>query len=820
MHPTTNFETRNHAPASTQRTTPGTRFTLGTATCFALIGLLLAGCYNDPESRLAEIRAIQAGGRFDESIKPLRVLLTAAPDHPEANYRLGLALVQTGRASLALWPLMKSANSDEFGVQAGLVLTATLISQDSHEEAIRAINRVLDRDPDNRVALYGRAQALIGAARPGEALEDAEHILKLKPGDAHGYAIKMSSLLDLKRFDEAEASQLELVRITQEGTSVDKAARACGILARFYADQGDNDKSQQTHETCLEKYPAHPMVRSWASSFYTITDQADKAIAIWRKAVDSNPEDFDLRATLADLLVANEAIEEAEALMKSTARLFDTARAYQKLSNIYQQNGKPTEAREALQTALARIKNEPDVLRFTVGDLFIEEGDLDSAEEIANGLKEPSYRHLLKGAILLARNEPAEALRRLDDALRLWPNNARARYLAGVAAQRSGNHDRATTEFRESVRASETETDASLQLARIYYTMGQFSTARQFAARHIKNRPLEDPEAHIIDARAAVALGDLEVAYRVLDVLQQTVFAGDAIAERATLLRKHEGLLQAINMIEKSNLDLASSKNLVALNTYIGLLFEAGRNRDAVAAARAHLTENPESAIAMETVGRAYSLDGQTHEASTMIDAAIAKDPQLASALEAKAILTARTGDLDQALAYFDEAAGIELGNPDYAYSAARLVRRQGKIDDYIARLRKIAKRQPGHIDASNDLAWHLANTDGDLDLALTLASRASSRRPDAQTLDTLGWVQYKRGSHAEAIESFNKALELQPGSASIHYHLGLALAKVGSNEQARAALEQAIGGSMFPELDDAELDDAKAELARLGNSS
>ena len=99
------------------------------------------------------------------------------------------------------------------------------------------------------------------------------------------------------------------------------------------------------------------MVRSWASSFYTITDQADKAIAIWRKAVDSNPEDFDLRATLADLLVANEAIEEAEALMKSTARLFDTARAYQKLSNIYQQNGKPTEAREALQTALARIKN-------------------------------------------------------------------------------------------------------------------------------------------------------------------------------------------------------------------------------------------------------------------------------------------------------------------------------------------------------------------------------------------------------------------------------------------------------------------------------
>ena len=813
MQQTTDFQTRDQSPI--RSATPRSRLSFGIVAFFALVGLLLGGCYNDPETRLAEIRAIQAGGRFDESIKPLRVLLTADPDQPEANYLLGVALVQTGRASLALWPLMKATNSEEYGVQAGLLLTATLISQDSHEEAIRAINRVLERDPDNRVALYGRAQALLGAARPDAALEDAEHILTLKPGDAHGYAIKMSSLVDLKRFDEAEASQLELIKITEEGTSVDKAARACGILARFYADQGDNDKSQQTHEVCLEKYPAHPMVRSWASSFYIITDQADKAIEIWRGAVDSNPENFDLRSTLADMLADNGAVEEAEALMENSAKLFDTARAYQKLSNLYRQNNKPEEARKALQTALSRTKREPDVLRFTVGDLFIEEGDLDSAEEVAKSLKEPSYRHLLTGAILLARDKPAEALQKLDEALRLWPNNARARYLAGVAAQRSGNHDRATVEFRESVRASETETDASLQLARIYFTMGKFKIARQFAARHVQNRPLDKPDAHIIDARSADKLGDLESAYRVLDALQQTIFAGDAIAERATLVSEHEGLAQAIDVIEKSDLDLADSANLVALQTYIKLLFAADRKGDAVAAASALYERNPESAIAMETKGRTLALEGRIHEASALIDAAIAQDPELASALEAKGNLTARTGDLDTALTYFDRAAAIGRGDPDYAYSAAMLVRSQGKTEDYVARLRKIAKRQPGHVPATNDLAWHLAETDSELDLALTLATRASSMQPDADTLDTLGWVQLKRGSHAKAIESFNKALELRPDSPSIRFRLGVALAKAGSNQQARAALEQAIEGSTFPELID-----AKAELARLGDSS
>lgn len=814
MQRTTQSERYAGAPAASAGSTPRARWIRAVVACVLLFGPLLGGCYNDPESRLAEIRAIQAGGRFDESIKPLRVLLTAEPDQPEANYRLGVALVQTGRSSLALWPLMKAANSEEFGTQAGLLLTATLIAQESYEEAIRAINHVLETDPDNLTALYARASALIGSARPAEALDDAEHVLRLKPGDGHAYSIKMAALSDLKRFDEAEASQLELVKITEAGTSVDQAARACGVLARFYADQGDNPKSQQTHETCLEKYPDHPMVRAWASSFYTIIDQVDKAVTIWRNAVDSNPEDFDLRATLVDLLADNDQLDEAEKIMEISAELFDTARSYQKLSSIYRRNNKPTEAREALETALSRTRNEPDVLRFTVGDLFIEEGDLDSADQVANSLKEPSYRHLLKAAILLARDKPAAALRKFDEGLRLWPNNARARYLAGVAAQRSGNHTRATNEFRESVRVSETETDAALQLARIYYTLGQYHSARQFAARHLKNRPLNSPEAHIIGARAAAAMGDLRAAYGGLDLLQQSAFAAAAIAERASLVREHNGLPQAIDVIEKSDLDFADLANTVALRTYVKLLIAADRTDDAVKAASALYERNSESAEAMEVKGRVLALAGRIPEATALIDAAIAKDPDFASALEAKGNLTANAGDLEAALRYFDRAAAADYDNPKYAYQAASLVLAQDKTEDAIARLRKIVQGEPGHVPASNDLAWYLAETDSELDFALELATRASTRQPDANTLDTLGWVHYKRGSMDSAIESFNKALELQPDSASIRYRLGLALAKTGSDQQARAALEQAIGGESFPELND-----ARAELARLGGS-
>lgn len=783
------------------------------------VGLVLllmigAGCYNDPESRMAEIRAIQAGGRFEESIKPLRVLLTAEPDHPEANYRLGVALVQTGRSSLALWPLMKGANSEEFGVQAGLLLTATLVSQESYEEAVRAIDKVIEREPDNLPARYARATAYIGAARPADALEDAEYVLSVKPGDGHAYSIKMAALIDLKRFDEAEASQLELVKITEAGTSIDQAARACGILARFYADQGDNDKSQETHEVCLEKYPDHPMVRAWASGFYTITDQPDKAIAIWRNAIDANPEDFELRTTLADLLAEQGRMDEAEELMEQTAELFDNARAYQALSHIYARNDKSTQAREALETALSRTKNEPDVLRYTVGDLFIQEGDLDSAMEIANGLKEPSYRFLLKGAIELAKGDAVKALAEFDRGLRLWPNNARARYLAGVAAQRAGMHDRATTEFRESVRVSETETDAALQLARLYYTRGLWTTARQFAARQVKNRPLVTPEAHIIDARSAAKIGQLGAAYRVLDMLSETIFAPSAMAERARLMAEYEGSEKAIDFIDEQKLDFADLAQAPVVRTYSLLLLEAGRSDAAVRAAQRLLDGNPDDLEAMAVAAAVFARAGKLARAESVADKAISQNAEFPQALAVKAQIVGARGEATKALELYDRAAAADDHNPDYAYQAARIVRARGDVNGANDRLRQIVKRDPGHVPANNDLAWHLAEADEDLKFALELATRASGREPNADTLDTLGWVQYKLESFDEAIASFEKALEMRPDSASIRYRLGLALAKAGSDQQARAALEKAIGGSAFPELND-----AKAELARLQGS-
>ena len=67
--------------------------------CFAL------GCGGDIEARMAEVRALQDVGQFTASIDELREIMAISPDLPEAAYRLGVALVQTGEPSRAVWAL-------------------------------------------------------------------------------------------------------------------------------------------------------------------------------------------------------------------------------------------------------------------------------------------------------------------------------------------------------------------------------------------------------------------------------------------------------------------------------------------------------------------------------------------------------------------------------------------------------------------------------------------------------------------------------------------------------------------------------------------
>jgi tetratricopeptide (TPR) repeat protein len=785
---------------------------LAAGTTVLLIVLLAAACQYDRESRLAEIRTLHASGRFDESIAPLRVLLAAEPDQPEANFRLGVALVQTGRPSLAIWPLQKAAQSEQLKIQGGLLLASTLLATDSYEETIRAADQVLAVEPDHVAALYTRAQADIGAGRPADALVDSEHILQLRPEDFLGSTLRVAALVDLERFDEAEETHIRLIQATEEKGELELAGRACSILAQFYRSQEDLEKAVATMLDCFKRFPTNSVVQQSASDFFVQIQQRDQAIEIWRGAVEHTPEDMGLRSKLAYLLYESGRTEEAEAAYKETVDLFDSRAAWQMLSVFYRSIDRIQEAREALEKALERAKREPPDLLFALADILIAEGNYERAEEIAASLREPSYRTLLRGSIALAQGDPAKALKLIEPGLRLWPNNPGARYIAGQAALQLGDLTRALAEYREATRVGEEATDAALAMAQIYYSLHKYPTAMQFAERHIKTRPFENGDAHVIAVRSAAEQGLWGKAASLLELLDKRKGMHVlVVVERAGVMRKKEGFEAAAKVIEDSGLDITDPENTLALTSLSMDFISLEEDAKALARADRALAKHPDNPAFLDLRARILARMGRDEEARATIDKALAGDPDYGPALEAKGMFAEHQDKLAEALKSFDDAVAVDPLNPEYAYRAALVVLRQGNIEDAIARLRKIVSLAPGHAAAVNDLAWGLAESGEELDLALELAQRAAQLSRGPQTLDTLGWVQFKRGDVDAALDSFEAALEDGPDSPSVRYRMALVLNRKGDAAGARQNLARALAGPVFPEVKA-----AQAELARL----
>ena len=784
----------------------------------ALVGLGLVsalGCSGSTQAQLEEIRSLHQAGQFDPSIAPLRQLLADEPGNPEANYLLGIALKQTGRPSLAVWPLQKAAENDGYAVPAGLMLATTLSNSGSNEEAVRAATKVLSVEPENTLALFTRGKSYLEAGKPELALVDAETILELDPASHHATVLKGSSLIDLDRLDEAEDVFRVMSQEAALADNADDAARKCAALANFYSGRNKKELAQETFQQCLEDYPTHPFLQQWASDYYVESGQPDLAIAVWANAVESTPEDLGLRAKHADLLYGQGRVDEARAVLTESVELFDTPEAWRMLASFNRKSGDAGSARQALEEAMGRTRNVSAPMRFALADMLIEEGNFERAEQIADSLDEPAYKHLLRGAILLKQGQAQSALESFDAGLRLWPNNPGGRYLAGMAAEELGDQKRALSEYREAVRVGEEETDAALRLAVIHFSQGDLVLAQQFAERHIRKRPYVEPTAHIIAARSARILGDNEKAESLLNNLRVKDSNNPAAyVEFAKIRRDSEGSEAALLVITESGLDMTDPANVDAIRSAATDYLLLGKTNRAIALVDQAIQSNPNSSTLLDLKGRILLRSGKRAKAAQAFEQALVVDADFAPSLEAVGTMKRNDGDLEGAIGIFERAAAADENSAEPLYLAAQTRLMQGNQEAATVLLDAALERDPTHAAANNDLAWILASSNQRLDDALEMAKQAVRFETSPETLDTLGYVYLQRGEIVEATNTLEKALASYPESPALAYRLGLARAAAGDSDGARAALTRALNQADFPEADA-----ARAQLASLQGS-
>ena len=145
------------------------------------------------------------------------------------------------------------------------------------------------------------------------------------------------------------------------------------------------------------------------------------------------------------------------------------------------------------------------------------------------------------------------------------------------------------------------------------------------------------------------------------------------------------------------------------------------------------------------------------------------------------------------ALELLTESLSAFPGDINLLYARSLASEKLGDIAAVEQDLRAILDQDSDNAAALNALGYSLANHTTRYEEAQTLIERALALQPnDASIMDSLGWVLYRRGQHAEALTQLRRAAAVLT-DPEVAAHLGEVLWSTGEPEQARTIWREAL---------------------------
>ncbi len=215
----------------------------------------------------------------------------------------------------------------------------------------------------------------------------------------------------------------------------------------------------------------------------------------------------------------------------------------------------------------------------------------------------------------------------------------------------------------------------------------------------------------------------------------------------------------------------------------------------AIAAANVQIAKSPNNSNFYDLLGTAlFNWKKDFPAAETALSKAVDLDKNNTDALEKLGKVQVQEGKADQAIALYQQSIKENPRDVRFLILSGELYEAKQNWDQAKAMYQQALAVQPDQPLASNNLAYVILQTGGNVDLALAMAQTARRGMPEsANAADTLGWAYYQKGVYQSAIGQFQEALRLgekrgEPDDATIHYHLGMAYEKANQNASSPAA--------------------------------
>ncbi|WP_136443980.1 tetratricopeptide repeat protein [Pacificoceanicola onchidii] len=774
----------------------------------------LAACESDEEK--AE-RFYQSAltyiedGDVDRALVELRNVFIADGFHKEARLLYAGLQYERGELSEAYGQYLRLVEQYPDTAEARERLGLMALERRNWEEAIRHGEQAMLLAPESTgtraiaAALHYRTATL--ARNPdgqAEAVEEARALLEEAP-DA--LAARRVVIDDLLRREEGAAA-LEQVDAALE--FADTSLELNTLRAQLLANLGQIEALGPHLQAMYELYPGNEEIRTSLIRWYISQQDFEGAEAFLRSEAGSPTEDTDGNMAIVELLQrtqgAEPAMAELDALIAAAGdspagELYRAARASADFAA-----GRQDEAIAAMQAVLegATASDQTRRIRVMLAQMLTATGNAVGAREQVERVLEEDPSHVgglkLRAAWLIQDDKPGEAIANLRTALDQSPRDTTVLALMAEAHLRDGSPELAQERLSLAVQISNGGVAESVRYAR--YLVG-------------RNR-LGQAESVLINARRNAA-GNVEIlgllgeiylrqqkwpqAQSIIETLRQV-----DTPQALQLARVYQSsLLLGQNQIEESldylraQIAAEDGTNLSAVIQLVRTQVLTGRLDEARTYVDEQLAENPGS-IPLELLSaNVHALQGQLQEAEDIYRDLLSRQPDIEPAILQLQVLLRATDRETEAEELVSRSLELLPKSRRLRLLEAYRLEKQGKFEEAIAVYEILYDEQTSDVVVANNLASMLSNHRDsleDLNRAYAIARRLTGSDVPAFQ-DTLGWILFLRGDIDEAVIQLEAAAAALPEEPSVSAHLGLAYAKAGRTEEAKAALERslAIGG-------------------------
>ncbi|MDG4551646.1 MAG: tetratricopeptide repeat protein [Candidatus Contendobacter sp.] len=491
-------------------------------------------------------------------------------------------------------------------------------------------------------------------------------------------------------------------------------------------------------------------------------DQLSVALDHYRKlAVTSDDPQVAERATMLALVV------------KDNPAVLELARRWHALT--------PTSdpARQALALALLRNGQVDEAAPY-----------LEAVRQAA-GKKDRQQGFATVASLLSQVDDKQAALRVMRRFGDRYPRSAFAQYYQALLAATAGDRALALTSLDRALAADPKLVQAHLLRTRLLMDQGNRAAALAGLARAVAILP-RDRNLRMNYARLLVDAGQLDKARREFaTLLNQNPKDTDSIYALGVLATE----TRQFDLAESYFLDLIK-RNVRLADTY----FELGRieeQRGNYAKANewySRVSGEERYLTAQLRKGIMLAKAGETVAFAQHFETLRRDQPQNSITL-----YMAEAEALREASRYQDAFDTLERGltlhpnDKELLYARALAAEKLDRLDVLERDLRAILAADPKNAQALNALGYTLADRTTRYPEALGYIEQALALLPDdAAVLDSMGWVQYRLGDHAKALEYLRRAYQANP-DAEIAAHLVEVLWASGQREEAKRTWREAL---------------------------